>query len=59
MSESSTEVDTDAFGEAEEIYATECENSSALFHRCINKVATWECSCVDRSNTGLSKTHKL
>lgn len=38
MSDSSTEVDTDAFGEAEEIYAIKCDNSSALFLRCINKV---------------------
>lgn len=58
MSESSTKVFTDAFGEAEEIYAVKCENSSALFLKCINKVASWECSCVEGSNTGLSKTWK-
>ena len=58
MSGSSSEVDTDAFGEAEEIYAFECENSSVLFLRCINKVASCECSCVEGSNTGLSKTRK-
>lgn len=58
MSESSTETDTDAFGKAKEIYSIECENSSALFLRCINEVASWECSCVEGSNTGLSKTQK-
>lgn len=56
MSESSTGVDTDVFGEAEEIYVIKCENSSVLFLRCINKSASWEFSHVDRSNTGLSKT---
>lgn len=58
MPESSTEVDTEAFGEAEEMYTIKCENRSALFLRCIDKVASWECSCVERSNTGLSKTQK-
>lgn len=58
MSESSTGADTDVFGEIEEIYALKCENSSALFLRCINKVASWELSHADRSSTGLSKTQK-
>lgn len=50
MSETSTEVDTEAFGEDEEIYAVECEKSSALFLRCINKVPSWECSYAKGSN---------
>lgn len=55
-SESSTGADTDVFGETEEIYAIKCKNSSALFLRFINKVASWELSHVDRSSTELSKT---